>query len=122
MTEEAGEEDRLCDRLIEEAVKTVFDQHFKTKQFRNVVDYFETGNTFEVGDKLSTAELLAHADAVPGFSRQIAEAAAQLEPDLSRSPSAPGLQAAVAEFLLEGLHTNNRLNKKPVGGRMRYGL
>ncbi len=122
MTEEAGEEDRLCERLTEEAVKNIFDQHFKTKQFRNVVDYFETGNTFEVGDKLSTAELLAHADGVPGFSRQIAQAASQLEPDLSRSPFAPGLQASVAELLLEGLHTNNRLNKKTLGGSMRYGL
>ena len=75
-----------------------------------------------MGDKFSTAELLAHTDAIPGFSRQIAAAASQLEPDLSRSPYAPALHAAVAELLLEGLHTNNRLNKKPLGGSMRYGL
>lgn len=122
MTEEAGEEDRLCQRLTEEAVKTIFDQHFKTKQFRNVVDYFEKGHTLEVGDKLSTADFLAQVDQIPGFSRQIAEAAAELAPDLSRGPHAAGLQASVAELLLEGLHCNNRLNKKPAGGTQRYGL
>ncbi len=122
MTEDAGEEDRLCDRLTEEAVKTIFDQHFNTKRFRNVVDYFETGSTLEVGDQLSTLELLSQVDQIPGFSKQIAEAAAELEPDLSRGPSAPGLLAAVAELLLEGLHCNNRLNKKTIGGGHRYGF
>jgi magnesium chelatase subunit I len=122
MTEETGEEDRLCERLVGEAVKTLFDQHFNAKEFRNVVDYFENGQTVEVGDKLSTSELLKRVEAVKGFSRQIAQAASELEPDLSRSPHAPGLQAAVAEFLLEGLHVNNRLNKKPMDGGSRYGL
>ena len=122
MTEEAGEEDRLCERLVGEAVKNLFDQRFSTKQFRNVVDYFENGQTVEVGDKLSAKELLSRVEAIKGFSRQIAEAAAELEPDLSRGPFAPALQAAVAEFLLEGLHCNNRLNKKPIGGTIRYGL
>lgn len=122
MTEEAGEEDRLCERLTEEAVKTIFDQHFKTKQFRNVVDFFEQGETLEVGDQLSTTDFLAEVDQIGGFSRQIAEAAAELEPDLSRSPYSPGLQASVAELLLEGLHCNNRLNKKPAGRGRRYGL
>ncbi len=122
MTEEAGEEDRLYERLVGEAVKNLFDQHYSAKQFRNVVDHFETGKTVEVGDRLSVKELLTRVEAIKGFSRQVAEAAAELEPDLSRGPFAPGLQAAVAEFLLEGLHCNNRLNKKPVGGGTRYGL
>ena len=122
MTEEAGEEDHLCERLTEEAVKTIFDTHFKTKQFRNVVDHFESGSTLEVGDQQTTGEFLKAVDAVRGFSKQIAQAAADLEPELSRGPHAPGLHAAVAELLLEGLHCNNRLNKKPLGGGMRYGL
>ena len=122
MTEEAGEEDRLCERLTEEAVKSVFDQHFSTKQFRNVVDYFEAGETLEVGDQLRASDFLAKVDDIRGFSRQIAEAAAELEPDLTKSPFAPGLHAAVAELLLEGLHCNNRLNKKPAGRQRRYGL
>lgn len=122
MTEETGEEDRLCERLVGEAVKNLFDQHFNAKEFRNVVDYFENGQTIEVGDKLSSADLLKRVEGIKGFSRQIAQAAAELEPDLSRSPHAPALQASVAEFLLEGLHVNNRLNKKPLGGGSRYGL
>jgi magnesium chelatase subunit I len=122
MTEETGEEDRLCERLVGEAVKNLFDQHYNAKEFRNVVDYFENGQTVEVGDKLSTAELLKRIEAIKGFSRQVAQAASELEPDLSRSPHAPGLHAAVAELLLEGLHVNNRLNKKPLTGGARYGL
>src|SRR5690606_21913566 len=45
LTEETGEEDLLIGRILEEAVKNVFDQSFSPKQFRNVVEHFEDGRT-----------------------------------------------------------------------------
>ncbi len=122
MTEEAGEEDRLATRLVEEATKNVFDTHFKTKQFRNVVEYFETGKTLEVGDSVSTATYLELIDKIRGFGRQIEDIASELAPELEKTPYAPALRASIAEFILEGLHTNNRLNKKQSTGTSRYGM
>jgi magnesium chelatase subunit I len=122
MTEEPGEEDRLAVRLLEEAVKNIFDAHFQAKQFRNVVEYFEGGKTLEVGDRVRTADYLKLTDAVRGFSRQVEEAAAELAPELARTEYAAPLRACIAEFILEGLHTNNRLNKKQTTGTLRYGM
>ena len=68
MTEETGEEDKLLSRIVEEAVKSIFDQHFDPKQFRNIVEYFESGNTMEVGDRLPAAEVLKRIDAVSANS------------------------------------------------------
>jgi magnesium chelatase subunit I len=122
MTEEPGEEDKLVTRLIEEAVKNVFDQHFNPKHFHNVVEYFESGNTLEVGDKVPTSELLKRLEKLRDFCKQTEKVVGDLEPELSAGPFAPQLQASVAEFILEGLYAHNRLNKKRKTGAATYGL
>ncbi|HEX4073187.1 MAG TPA: sigma 54-interacting transcriptional regulator, partial [Planctomycetaceae bacterium] len=75
MTEETGEEDKLLSRIVEEAVKSIFDQHFDPKHYRNIVEYFESGNTLEVGDRLPAAEVLKRIDAVREFRKQVAKSA-----------------------------------------------
>ena len=122
MTEEAGEEDKLVTRLVEEAVKNIFDQHFTPKQFRNVVEHFEIGNTLEVGDQVATDEYLTRVNSISGFYQQVERAATQLDPELAAGPHAAELQASIAEFLLDGLHCHNRLNKKQKTGTATYGL
>jgi magnesium chelatase subunit I len=121
MTEETGEEDKLLGRIIEEAVKTVFDQHFDPKQFRNIVEYFESGNTIEVGDRVPAAQILKRIEAVREFHKQVERAAPELDAKLAATPLRPQLEASVAEFILDGLYTHNRLNKKQKSGGTSYG-
>jgi magnesium chelatase subunit I len=122
MTEESGEEDKLLGRIVDEAVKAVFDQHFSPKQFRGVVEFFEGGKTLEVGDRVPTEDFLKRIDAVRGFRKQVEQFAAELEPELARGPAAASLQASVAEFILDGLHCHNRLNKTEKSGAASYRL
>jgi magnesium chelatase subunit I len=121
MTEETGEEDKLLGRIIEEAVKTIFDQHFDPKQFRNIVEYFESGNTVEVGDRVPAAQILKRIEAVREFRKQVERGAAELDAKLAATPLRPQLEASVAEFILDGLYTHNRLNKKQKTGGTSYG-
>jgi len=122
MSEETGEEDKLVSRILGEAVKTIFDQHLQPKQFRNVVEYFEAGNTLELGDGVPAAELLSRIDQIRDFRKQVERLAGELEPELAGGPHAAALQASAAEFILEGLHCHNRLNKKSKHGGQVYGL
>jgi magnesium chelatase subunit I len=121
MTEETGEEDKLLGRIIEEAVKTIFDQHFDPKQFRNIVEYFESGNTLEVGDRVPHAQILKRIEAVREFRKQVERAAGDLDAKLAAGPLRPQLEASIAEFILDGLYTHNRLNKKQKSGEAIYG-
>ena len=121
MTEETGEEDKLLSRIIEEAVKTIFDQHFDPKQFRNIVEYFESGNTLEVGDRVPHAQILKRIEAVREFRKQIERADGDLDAKLAAGPLRPQLEASIAEFILDGLYTHNRLNKKQKSGEATYG-
>ncbi len=121
MTEETGEEDKLLSRIVEEAVKSIFDQHFDPKHYRNIVEYFESGNTLEVGDRLPAAEVLKRIDAVREFRKQVAKSASELDPEIAATPLRPQLEASVAEFILDGLYCHNRLNKKQKSGTASYG-
>ncbi len=121
LSEEPGEEDRLVQRIVEEAVKNIFDQSLSPKQFRNVVEYFEMGGTLELGDWMSAAECLQQFGQIREFRKQIESIAAQLEPDANTGPTAEGLQACVGELIIEGLHCHNRVSKKRKSGGFAFG-
>jgi len=122
LSEEEGAEDKLISRIVEEAVKNVFDQHFRPKQFRSIVEYFENGKTVELGDRLTTQESLDRLDSVRGLRKQVARIAADLEPETAAGALQPQLESSVAEFLLDGLYAHNRLNKQQKAGSAMYGM
>ena len=122
MTEETGEEDQLVMRLVDEAVKSVFDEHFQTKQFRDVVSHFESGRQLEVGDAATTEDYLKRLDNIPPLSAHASRIAKDLEPDLATGPTGPHLLIAIAEWILHGLHANNRLNRREKGGVTAFGF
>lgn len=112
MTEETGEEDRLIERLVEEAVKVVFDQHFKPQQFQPIVDHIETGNRLELIENAPSAEVLARLDGIRGFRKVLERAAAELSPSGAPKALEDALLVSVAELILDGLYAHNRVNKK----------
>jgi magnesium chelatase subunit I len=122
MTEESGQEDKLILRVVEEAIKNVFDQHFKPGAFKNVVEFFESGKTLETGDLLTGTELLERISGVRDFAKQIATRAREIEPELASGPAGAELAASVAELILEGLHCHNRVNKRGKAGGTMYGV
>lgn len=124
MSEEPGEEDGLVVRLAEEAVRNVFDAGLKTRQFRGVVEYFETGEPVAVGDGVPADDLLQQLAPIPGFIDRLDGLVSSLDPDLSSNLADDSVhqsvRASVAEFVLEALHCHNRLNKATRSGQSQY--
>lgn len=121
MTEESGQEDKLITRIVDEAVKNIFDQHLKPGAFKNVVEHFEAGHAVEVGDRLPPGQYAERLAAIREFPKQVAQVAAGLEPELAKGPLAADLSASVAELILEGLHCHNRINRVRKQGSAKYG-
>ena len=122
MSEEPGDEDRLIGRLLGEAVRTVFDEWFKPKRFRCLVEYAETGEPLRSGDGLTSEDLMSQFQAVPEFPEMVATIARDIEPDLATEELRTPLLASVAEFILEAMHCHNRLNKAQKNGGTSYGI
>lgn len=120
MTEDDGHEDKLIGRIADEAVKAVFTQHLDAREFRPAVDYFEAGKSVELGDTLSAQEVLKRVEKVPGLRKRADELARALLPELTDADARDAASASAAEFILEGLHVNNKLNKNVKSGTTSY--
>src|SRR5216684_2814493 len=108
---EDKKEDELVEKLINRAVLKVWDKYLKVEGLKKVTEHFEAGWGVEVSDRMRAEEYLEGIRQIPGLR----EAVAQLGPFES-----PGLMAAAIEFVLEGLHLHQKLNKDRAGGRYTY--
>jgi magnesium chelatase subunit I len=120
MSEDEGHEDKLIGRLVGEAVKNVFDAHFDVKDFRASVEYFESGKGVEIGDTQTVKEVLERIDRVPVLRKKADELARKLLPHLDDADARDAATASAAEFILEGLHVHNKLNKTSKTGGASY--
>ena len=113
--EYAGEEhteDEILTALMKRAVRRVFDERVAADEVKSIVEAFDEGWQVEVSDALASNDYLEGLDEIAGL-RPLAER-------LACRSDAPDLAAAI-EFVLEGLHLTNRLNKERVAGASRFG-
>ena len=116
LSDEDGQEEKVLSKLLGEAIKNLFTSHFEAKQFRALVEWFEGGKTFVTGDRQASQEYIRRLDEVPELKKAVARFVERSEmQDIARQAPA-ALAASVAEFILEALHVENRLNKNPQGG------
>ena len=108
---EDKKEDDLIERLINRAVLKVFDKYLKLDDLKKVSSYFEQGWGVEVSDDSPSSDYTEPLREVTGLR----EAIVMLGPF-----ETPGLMAAASEFIFEGLHLHQKLNKDRQGGRFSY--
>jgi magnesium chelatase subunit I len=104
-------EDDLIDRLINRAVLKVWDRYLKVEQLKRITDHFEAGWGVEVSDRMPSEDYLEGVRQIPGLREGVG---------LLGAFESPGLMAAATEFVLEGLHLHQKLNKDRQGGRYTY--
>ena len=92
----------VVEELVKRATRQVFDALLPMEGIASVIEAFEQGWKVEVSAAMPSDEYLEGLDAIAGLR----EAAAAL----AGGDSAPRLASAI-EFVLEGLHLANRLNK-----------
>jgi magnesium chelatase subunit I len=104
-------EGQVIDELRRRAVKTVFGECVPAEGVASVVEAFQQGWMVEVSERMRAEEYLEGLDAIPGLR----EGAAALA-----GGDSPARLASAIEFILEGLHLENRLNKNVRDGAVVY--
>lgn len=104
-------ESEIADGLTKRAVKTVFDELTSLDELRPVVSAFDDGWQVEVSSELRSADYLTGLDQIP----KLGEVALRIG-----AGESPAAMASAIEFLLEGLHLSNRLNKSVREGTAVY--
>jgi magnesium chelatase subunit I len=96
-------EGELIEELLKRAVKVVFDERVPLEGMAPVLESFEQGWKVEVSEEMLSQEYMVGLDAIAGLR----DAAVGLA-----GGDSPACIASAVEFLLEGLHLSNRLNKQ----------
>jgi len=99
---ETRDESEIVQMLIRRAVLETFNRYFKLDSLKPIRDVFESGAVMEVSALMPSADYLDVFAEVP----EMREAARRLDCD-----AGPQELASAAEFVLEGLHLNQILNK-----------
>ena len=121
MSEDDGQEDQLVSRIVAEAVKTIFAEHADVKDYRSIVEHFDAGKALELGDSLSARDVNSRIDSVPGLRKRAEELSKRLFDNPAADAEFQALAlASAAEFILEGLHVHNKLNKNVKGNATAY--
>lgn len=104
-------EQELLEDLAKRAVKIVFSSHFEPDQLADVTHFFESGIEVTASRTQPSAEYLEVLDHIPGMKDAVASLV-----DLSD----PGSVASAIEFILEGLHLSNRINRDVIDDEVVY--
>ena len=104
---EEGQEDKILQGIINAAVKTVYDRHVDTDKLDTVAMAFNEGLSIETGEATPVEQYIAMLGRVDGLREAVAELAGE---------TGPGQVAAAIEFILEGLHLHELLNKHGLRG------
>jgi magnesium chelatase subunit I len=120
LSEDEGQEEKVLGKLLGEAIKNLFEANFEPKQFRPLVEWFEGGRTFLTGDRLPSKDYARRIAEAPVLKKEIGRYLERPELREIAQQAPEAVTASVAEFILEGLHVENRLNKSPKGGEIIY--
>ena len=107
---EDGQEARIMDRLIQGAVKSVFDRKFDINDVEELSAVFNSGLSVEVGEGVASRDYADILTKVEGLAEVVGSLAGESE----------AARATAIEFVLEGLHLHKLLNKYSVDGRASY--
>jgi magnesium chelatase subunit I len=104
--EYAGEDQtevEIVDRLLRRAIRGIFDRYFQVEDLEPVIRIFETGASVEVSADSPSSQYKDFIKQVPVLREAL---------KVLGLNDSPGQLASAAEFILEGLHLNQKLNKE----------
>ncbi len=107
---EEGQEDKITARLVNKAVKKVFDRHYDIQNLESIAAAFSESVHVDTASTLPATAYEDVYEEIPAFRDLLADPAAM----------SPGERAATVEFVLEGLHLHQLLNKHSSGGHAVY--
>ncbi len=93
----------IIENLTQRAIKQVFDDHFDLDDLTAIISAFENGMAAEISRFQSSDTYIEGLRIIPGMDAAVAR--------LVETNAAP-LVASALEFILEGLHLSNKLNRK----------
>lgn len=108
---EDGHEEKIMEKLFTDAIKSVFERFTEISDMEEISLQFAEGLHVTTGESVPSGDYASIIKRVSGLDEAVSKIA---------SSDSPAAQASAVEFIIEGLHINQLLNKDRVGGRNTY--
>jgi magnesium chelatase subunit I len=95
----------VIENLIKRSIKIVFDEHFEIKDLAPVVESFKNGMSAEISSEQPSEDYMDGYKIINGLKSAVATL---VEPENN------AMASSAIEFILEGLHLSNKLNREVV--------
>lgn len=103
--------DEILEDLARRSVKAVFDEIFKLDDLAPIIESFKNGMGAEVSALLPSEDYMDGLKVIPGMEDAVKSIA---------DSNNPAEVSSAIEFILEGLHLSNQLNREVVADRRIY--
>jgi len=103
--------EEIINDLARRAIKTVFDSHFRVEELGKIIEAFEQGLKAEIAHLQPSDAYLKGLKFIPGMQTAVEKIA-----DIKNAAEV----AAALEFVLEGLHLSDRLNREALNKGLVY--
>ncbi|MCH7477970.1 MAG: sigma 54-interacting transcriptional regulator [SAR324 cluster bacterium] len=104
-------QEQIVQKLIQKAVMVVFSELLDADEMELLVSNFQEGWWVEVSQAMPVREYANHLAGLKGMGQGL---------EKLNIGESPGEMASAVEFILEGLHLHNRLNKEFLDGKIFY--
>jgi magnesium chelatase subunit I len=101
--------DTVARDLIRQAVQMIFRHYYSNTDFKQVIEWFEMGGNLKLSDLEPASSVLSRIERVQGLLDKTDVLG-------TRADSPPGLRAAAAEMILEGLHSIEKISRSEERG------
>ena len=108
---EEGREDKIMQKLVDDAVRNVFHRFTEKENMEEIALQFGEGMHVTTGESLTSDEYTKIIHKIDGLDTAVTGLVAS---------DNPAIRASAVEFILEGLHLRQLLNKDRINGRSTY--
>ncbi len=108
---EENKEGKIIEDLSRQAVLNIFGRHFSVSNLNSLIAQFSNGVNIETSDMMAAKKYVANTKEIAGLTDAVKKIAKTEQPEII---------ASAAEFILEGLYVNNKLNKTLASGKNIY--
>jgi magnesium chelatase subunit I len=108
---EERKEVEIVEDLAKRAVKRVFDERFKLEDLSAIIESFKGDMGAEVSQSIPSGDYMDGLKNLPGLFDAVKSLI---------NPEDPAEASSAIEFILEGLHLSNKLNRDVVAGKRVY--
>jgi len=108
---EEGRENQLIEKILQIAIRNVFNRHLNANDFADFLENFKEGTAIEVSGTMSSQQYVSLTKEWGNLSDALLK--------LKVEESAASIASAM-EFILEGLHLHRKLNKEKLAARTVY--